>query len=304
MPNLLEVSYSDDAVTFVNPKNNKAEKLALCEVIEDIEAIRVVNAEIKGRSSVSHATVSLLAHLLNNARLDDYKGTTPANAPVPKELKAAIRDLETEYLKPIFSKPLVDKGNKPATVEKAWQDFATGLREGGGYANAKSRVVSYFAICGQLPIAPNGKLLTVAAIDKLLANAKAMVAPVVDSGIAGKLVALSLEIENRTEKTPLGELPDAIAALKSMLATYEGLYSEQLERMTSLVGNPDNNVQSIGASVVDTAKQEITENLESKKIEYTEKWENGTFSDVEYQIAMADIGYDVELDNSIEEALL
>lgn len=240
---MFDVSFSDDAVTFVNLKTNKAEKLALFDSMEDIEAIRVVNGEIKARENVSKASVSLLVHLLNNPRLDGYKGQTPINEAIPKELKAAVREIETEYLKPIFSKPMLEKGNKPATVEKAWQEFAQGLREGGGYANTKSRVVAYFAHLGKLPLADNGKLLTVAAIDKLMQNAKEQ-APKEEKpeGIAGKLMALSHEIENRNEKTMLGDNATAIAALKAMLATYEGLYREELERMTELKGNPEHNV--------------------------------------------------------------
>jgi len=232
-----DVSLNETNITFVNVKTQKAEKFDLFEPMQDLEAIRVVNGEIKNRENVSRASVSLLAHILNNPRLDGYKGKTPVNEIIPKELKAAVRDLENEFLKPIFTKPLEDKGAKPAQVEKQWQEFASGLRDGGGYANSKSRVLAYFAICGALPVAENGKCLTVAAIDKLLLNAKDGVTAEKVDGIAGKLVKLSAELANRTEKTDLGSLPTAVAALKSMLATYEGLMREEAERVTEL-GNP------------------------------------------------------------------
>jgi len=220
---MFDISFSDETITFVNVKTNKAEKLELFDAMADIDAIRVINSEIKGRDSASKASVSLLSHLLNNPRLDGYKGTTPLNEAIPKELKAAIREIETEYLKPIFTAPLADKGMKPGTIETQWQAFATGLREGGSYANTKSRVMAYFSHLGKLPIADNGKCLTVAALDKILQNAKEQEAkPTINEGIAGKLVKLSLEIDNRTEKTELGDNVTAIAALKSMLATYEG----------------------------------------------------------------------------------
>ncbi|CAB4132770.1 hypothetical protein UFOVP249_21 [uncultured Caudovirales phage] len=275
-----EVSYSDDAVTFVNTKTNKAEKLELFDAMDDLDAIRIVNGEIKARDNVSKASVSLLSHLLNNPRLGAYKGTTPLDESVPNELKSAIREIETEYLKPIFSAPLTSKGQSPATVEKQWQLFAAGLREGGGYANAKSRVIKYFAHVGQLPIASNGKCLTVAAIDKILVNEMQKIAPETKEGIAGKLVKLSSDINNRKETTDLGDYATAIAALKAMLSTYEGLYRESLETMTALKGNPENNVQS-------KATDAMAKIMEKPSVESLDAMrENGQMDDVTYQIAM------------------
>lgn len=315
MPTILEVSYSDSAVTFVNPRTAKAETLATFEAIDDLQAIRTINAEIKGRDSVSQSSVSLLSHILNNPRLDNYKGVTPANEAIPKELKAAIRDIETEYLKPIFIKPLADKGNKPATIESAWQDFAKGLRDGGGYANAKSIVVQYFAICGKLPTLDNGKLLSVAAMVKLIANEKAKVTPETNEGIAGKLFALSKDVESRTDKTELGDYATAIAAMKSMLSTYEGLYSEALEKLTEIKGNNIADAAAMAMPKMDSVDDGQT--LENKVFaqtdkvlkaladEYTAKWNDGVLSDTEYMIAMEDIGMPVEIvDEADMEALM
>ena len=293
---MFDISYSDDAVTFVNAKTNKAEKMALFDSMQDIDAIRVVNGEIKARDSVSKASVSLLSNLLDNPRLDGYKGTCPINEQIPSELKQAIRDLETEYLKPIFCKPLEDKGTKPGAVEAQWQAFARGLREGGSYANTKSRVMAYFSHCGQLPKCENGKLLTVAAIDKLLQNAKEKAGDKpANEGIAGKLVKLSNDVDTRTEKTELGDSATAIAALKSMLATYEGLYREQLERMTELKGNPAITDLS-NAAIAKAATVATEESL-------TTAWNAGQLSDTQFVSAMAQIGIDVELTND-NEALM
>lgn len=283
---MFDVSISDDAITFVNTKTAKAEKLELFAAMEDGAAIRIVNGEIKHRENVSRAAVSLLTHVLDNPRLDGYKGQTPINETIPKELKAAVRELETEYLKPIFSKPLLDKGNSPAQVEKAWQAFNEGLRAGGSYANTKSRVVAYFAHCGRLPVADNGKLLTVAAIDKLMQNAKEASPKKTQLGLAGKLVAISLDIENRNEHTDLGDCVSAIAALKSMLATYEGLYREQCERMTELKGN---------ISLTEQANAAIKAAASPTEDSLTAQWNNGQLTDNQFIKAMSDIGVDVEL---------
>lgn len=288
---MFDISYSEDTITFVNAKTNKAEKLALFDSMQDLDAIRVVNGEIKARDSVSKASVSLLSNLLDNPRLDGYKGTCPINEQIPSELKQAIRDLETEYLKPIFCKPLEEKGTKPGVIETQWQAFARGLREGGSYANTKSRVMAYFSHCGQLPKCENGKLLTVAVIDKLLQNAKEKAGDKpANEGIAGKLVKLSLEIDKRDDakgKTNLGDNVTAIAALKSMLATYEGLYREQLERMTELKGNPAITDLS-NAAIAKAATVATEESL-------TTAWNSGQIDDDGFVAAMAQIGIDVEL---------
>lgn len=293
---MFEISYSDDAVTFVNVKTNKAEKLALFDVMPDIDAIRVVNSEIKGRDSASKASVSLLSHLLDSPRLDGYKGTCPLNEAIPKELKSAIRDIETEYLKPIFSAPLIEKGAKPATVEAQWQQFAQGLREGGSYANTKSRVMAYFSHLGKLPCADNGKLLTVAAIDKILQNAKEQNAkPATNEGIAGKLVTLSHEIESRTEKTELGDYSTAIAALNSMLSTYQGLQCEVLEKMTAVIGNTALS-ESLDSKVLDViAKAKTDIGTDDTEESLTTAWNAGQLDDAQFSERMSAIGIDVEI---------
>jgi hypothetical protein len=279
-----EISYSDDAVTFVNTKTQKAEKLELFDAMSDADAIRVVNGEIKARDNVSKASVSLLSHLLDNPRLDEYKGATPINEIVPNELKSAIREIETEYLKPIFSEPLSAKGATAATIEKQWQHFAAGLREGGGYANAKSRVIKYFAHMGSLPVASNGKCLTVAAIDKILGNELAKVTPNVTEGIAGKLVKLATDINNRKETTDLGDYVTAIAALKGMLATYEGLYREALEDMTALIGNPS--LTNVAQSVTEKAKTDTIEGLQAQ-------YDNGQITEDELIARASVLGYEL-----------
>ena len=230
-----EVSYSDNAIVFVNTRTNKAEKLDLLETMDAHDAIRAIRSEQNAAVSASRAAVSLLCSILDNPRLDEYRGTCDVSAAVPAELKAAIRELETEYLKPIFVNPLLEKGAKPATAEKQWQDYAKGLKEGGSYAVAKGHVTKLFAYTGNLP-KHGGKILTVAAIKKLIENIEKP--ETTNEGIAGKLVALSLELSN-ADADKMGDFATAIAALKSMLGTYEACHREALETLTSVIGNTD-----------------------------------------------------------------
>ena len=230
-----EVSYSDNAIVFVNIRTNKAEKLDLLDTMDAHDAIRAIRSEQNAAVSASRAAVSLLCTILDNPRLDEYRGACDVSAAVPAELKAAIRELETEYLKPLFVQPLLDKGAKPATAEKQWQDYAKGLKEGGSYAVAKGHVTKLFAYTGKLPM-HNGKILTVAAIKKLIENIEKPES--VNEGIAGKLVALASELSN-ADADKMGDFATAIAALKSMLGTYEACYRDSLEVLTATIGNTD-----------------------------------------------------------------
>ena len=164
----------------------------------------------------------------------------------------------------------------------------------------------------------NGKLLSVAAMVKLIANEKAKVTPEQNEGIAGKLSALSVDVVNRTEKTELGDYATAIAALKSMLSTYEGLYREQLEKLTEIKGNNIADAAAMAMPKMDSVDDGQT--LENKVFaqtdkvlkeladDYTDKWNNGVLSDIDYMIAMEDIGMPVEIvedtDMGVGEALM
>lgn len=221
-----EVSFNESSIVFLNTKTGKADKLALMDAMADADAVGALERENRARESGSRASVSLLAVILNNPRFDGYKGATPIGENIPKELKDAMREAEAEFMKPLFMARHEGKGAKPGTVAKLWDEYIGALRAGSSYAVAKGKVLAYFAHCGKLPKADNGKLLTVAAIDKLLAMAKEGAEKPENQGIAGKLLKLAGDIENRTESTVMGDPATAVAALKSMLATYEGLLRE------------------------------------------------------------------------------
>ena len=121
---MFDISFNDKSAVFVSTKTNKAESIPLFKSMSTIDAIRALDKEAKAAESASRAAVSLLSVMLNNPRLDGYKGVTPIRENIPKELKAAVRELEVETLKPDFVKYHTDKGAKPATVEQLWQDYA------------------------------------------------------------------------------------------------------------------------------------------------------------------------------------
>ncbi len=252
----VNVTITEDKVTFTDSKG-KTESLELFEGMPDLEAIRAIVGEQKAAQSASKAAVSLLAHILDNPRLDSYRGKTGPLEAVPNELKAAIRDIETEYLKPIFSQPHIDKGAKPATIERMWQEYAGGLKSGGSYAVAKSFVTMYFAYSGHLPVAPGGKLFTVAALKKMVAALKDAEPKADKPTLADKLFTISGELEARTENTELGDPAGAIASLKAMLAIYEELQKDNADAaMVAHASKAVGDVTSIAANAVAQAAQE------------------------------------------------
>ncbi len=278
-------SYSDDSVVILDGQN-KAEPCNLLDVMDDSDAINAIGKEQTASVAASQGAISLLSKMLNNPKFDGYKGITPHNEKIPAEFRGALRDVETEYMKPIFVERLLKRGNTSAYAEKAWQEYVAGLRTG-SYANAKSHVSKLFAHCGQLPTAPNGKLLPLRAIMKICENAKADTETPKANGIAGKLVSLSADIANRTEKTDLGDIKTAIAALKVMLATYEGLQRESDAAATNALMGLN---QAANAAIANA--QAVVADTEDS---LTTLWENGQLTDDEFQARMTAIGVDVDI---------
>lgn len=227
----LSATFNENGVVISNGK--ASEVFHYVAPMDEGQALRALQREHNGRASVSEASVQLITAILDNPRMDGYKGTCPARENISKEAKEAFRDLENEFMKPRFLAAL-PKSTKPEAQEKAYQEFASSLRAGGMYANAKSRVLRYFATSGQLPRTENG-YLTVAAIEKLNTIAKAAVPAPEDGGMAEKLVALSLELSK--DKVNLGDTATGLAALRSLLKVYEASANETAKAMTAIKGS-------------------------------------------------------------------
>jgi len=264
-------SFNDKSVVITDGKNN-TESIDLLDKLDTIESLRAIGKEQNASIKASVGALSLLAEMLADPRFDFYKGITPINEKIPKEFNSALRDKISEYMKPAFIADQIAKGAKPATADNQWQIYASGLNTG-SFSNAKTWAVKFYCQLGKLPTLDNGKLLPLRAIIKMLEDAKI---PATDGGIADKLVKLSSDIENRTEKTNLGEYPTAISALKSMLATYEGLYRETLETLTQL--HSDGVIAQAKSAISDAQKPSI-ESLNAQL-------DNGQIDDTAYAILM------------------
>lgn len=282
-------SFNENQVVITDAKNN-AEPLALLDKLDTLESMRAIGTEQNAAVKASVGALSLLADMLTDARFDFYKGQTPINEKIPKEFNAALREKISEYLKPTFIADKIAKGAKPATAENQWQIFAGGLNTG-SFSNAKTWASKFFCQLGKLPSLDNGKLLPLRAIIKMIENAK--LPSEAGEGIAGKLVKLSSDLESRTEKTELGDYATAIAALHSMLATYEGLYRESLERLTETIGNTD--ITKAAQAVMESAaKVDAIDTIEGLNAQY----ENGQISEEELITRAAVLGYELAPEDS------
>jgi hypothetical protein len=250
-----EVLVSENKITFVDDKG-RAEGFELSDKMTDIDSVNSIKNEQKAARVASVGALSLLCNILKSPRIDGYKGTCPANEPVANELKAAIRELEIEHIKPVFCDGLIQRGMTAGTVEKHWQEYATGLKSGGSYANAKSAATQYFAICGKLPETDSGKLISIAALKKLVQIEKDKVSPEAKKTVADKLVDLKELVNNRTEALEMGSPVVALIALNELRAVFEGLNREAVEAAAviyehQVIGNVNDAADKVIAKVME-----------------------------------------------------
>jgi len=227
-------SFTDSQVVITDDKTNKNEpKLDLLEPVALPVAFRALTRGRQADNKASDVAISMLVECLQSPRLDEFKGKTPHNEKVPAVFLGALRDVETDVYKPAFVASHTEKGATAGKVEQLWQDFRKDELNTGSYSNARSFVVKMFAHMGQLPMAPNGKLLPLHAIKRMYEAWKSEQEGETDKGtIAHKLVKLSAELHTVSGGANMGELVTGIDALKKMLATYETMYTVYLQQLT------------------------------------------------------------------------
>jgi hypothetical protein len=242
--------FADNALIMADDKGNKT-SFEYIGAVPEPEAIGTLLQEMKGRGNVTAAALSLMVQIMDNPRLGTYAGKIPMGEKMDAKFKSAIREEEEAHLKPLFIASYDAKHKAQAKAAStdpvnpyhaqrlsAWDTFIGDLRKGGIYGNVKSTSTQYLGYFGKLPCVYDGehpdkaRLLAVSAMQKLIANAKADATDRVERTVANDLVKLSSELQNRNDKTKLGSPATAIAALKAMLATFEGLQQEEAERAT------------------------------------------------------------------------
>lgn len=226
-------SYDDNRVTIVDEKSKKVDdKLELLTHVNLPEAFRVLTRGRQADEKASDVAISMLSDVFDASRvLGEYKGKTPHNEKVPATFAAAFRDAETALFKPVFIEAHTKKGATAGKADLLWQEFRKSELTTGSYSNAKSLVAKLYCHAGLLPVAPNGKLLPLHAVRRMYESWKAeQEGTNTNKTIADKLVGLSAELH--TVNSDMGDFPTAIAALKTMLATYETMYNQSLVAAT------------------------------------------------------------------------
>jgi hypothetical protein len=236
------VSFGSAVLTLTDKKGNPVE-FAYEHALSLSDSLELTKAEQKKRGDVVRAHLSMLCMIMGHTRLSGYKGKTPIGDKLPAILKEAIRETEVLVIKPafiapIFAKCLVKDSSHDAsekdkaiyqkvveTADNAWDDYIKGLRDG-MYARYKSIVTIYFAYFGLLPCVYNAdgtpdtsRLLSVTAMEKLIANAKTDLAKEENEGISLALSKIKDELNARNEKTVIGDIGLALAYVADITAT-------------------------------------------------------------------------------------
>lgn len=279
MEKLFNEIISDDSIIFENVKANskgvhEKKEFTLTDHVDPSQVLRILHREAKTAESASAGSVSLLVDILQStSALDGYKGTCPHHERISSEFNMALRSVEESFLNslPQFA------DMTPAQKMKAVQTELTGMRKG-SYSQARTHIANMFCKLGKLPVAPNGKLFTVAAITKMVDNALYASRGEKDNSLSAKLAAHAKALRERGEAFEIGDNPTAIAALKEMLATYEGLEREASERLTALNAGHMVDIANQASAVVSKASE--VPSMESLDAMY----ENGQLSLIDYQI--------------------
>lgn len=295
MDKLFNEIISTDSITFENVKANSKgvhdkKEYLLTDHVDPSQVLRILHREAKTTESASAGSVSLLVDILQSTTaLDEYKGTCPHHERISSEFNQALRSCEETFLNalPQFA------DMSPAQKMKAVQTELTGMRKG-SYSQARTHVANMFCKLGKLPVAPNGKLFTVAAITKMVDNALYASRGEKDNSLSSKLAAHSKALRERGESFEIGDCPTAIAALKEMLATYQGLEREASERLTQLNAGHMMDIANQASAMVSKASE--TPSMESLDAMY----ENGQLSLIDYQLkAKMFHSVDIEVDEVV-----
>ena len=246
MPKVVTVSFAEDRVIFIDPKTSKSEELLFESPAEDNEAIKGLRNEVKARGSVTRYALSVLVQILNNQRIDGYKGQVPQNQRIPAEAKSALRELEDDFLRPKFLENL-PKSMSTSAQHKEWDSFIKELREPGVYARVRGVCLKYFCYLGMLPCVYGSdqkpdthKLLAVSAMEKILANENAKSPPMQpDHSIPSELGALMARMIEEKDKLDVA----ALQIIQGRLS----MFQEEVKQLINLADKTATEAREAGA---------------------------------------------------------
>ncbi len=229
-------------------KVSDAETLHSEKPIDDKAIGKVLFADFKAAPSRRVAWLSMLAQVFKNPKLDGYKGKGDRKTgKLAKEIKAAIREAEGEYLRGLVKAGFV-KLKASDNPEQTFQEFATSIREDKNYSNAKNHVTRYFAFVGAYNATQSGYLVPVPVMQE---QVKAVLeVPEADNSVAGMLDAIKAHMDKGTIDS--ADAVDSLARAKMLVATLEGIVQHYAELRT----NAGTNVGAAASAAIDKAKAE------------------------------------------------
>lgn len=179
---------------------------------------------------------SMLGRVFQNVRLDGYKGTGDvASGKIAKELKNAVQDAETAYLRELVEqKHIKIKAEKDQNAEHAFQSFVSDVRSDKNYSNLKTTVIRFFHFCGSLPITESGYLIPVPVLQARIAEV--MVKKEADNSVRAKLKAIVALMDKGT--IDADDAMDSLAIAKNLVATLEGVTNYYAELATAKRAGP------------------------------------------------------------------
>lgn len=229
-------------------KVSDAETLHSEKPIDDQAIGKVLFADFKAAPSRRVAWLSMLAQVFKNPKLDGYKGKGDRKTgKLAKEIKAAIREAEGEYLRTLVKAGHVKlkAGDNP---EQTFQEFATSIREDKNYSNAKNHVTRYFAFVGAYNATQSGFLVPVPVMQE---QVKAVLeVPEADNSVAGMLDAIKAHMDKGTIDS--NDAIDSLARAKMLVATLDGIVQHYAELRT----NAGTSVGAAASAAIDKAKAE------------------------------------------------
>lgn len=300
-------SINDDFVFFqrIKPDSKGRQETLPFKLVNHVDPSTVfdlVKRAADSHESASAGAVSALVDMIKGtAVLDNYRGKTKMEDKVSPDFNRALRNVETVFFTPILEKlaPAINKEGFPSTVADIAEfvNSELGRLNKGSYSQARTHVAKLFCKLGKIPEAPNGKIFTVAAITKMVENAEAEARGAdVEKGLSVKLAKLARELASRNEGFDLGHNPTAIAALKEMLATYEGLEREHAERLTEQLHGATNS-----PDVMDTTAKAMLSVTDIPSVAtLTAIWENNGMTDDEYKLKMLSL-HNMDVNITLEE---
>ena len=239
----------DDTGVALKATDGKAKPFneAFVSGVDLVTAMGTTKQEIQGRGELTRSMLSILVQVLQSPRIDGYRGKISLDSGLDASYKELMRQAENDTLEPVFNASLDAKNQ--ADLEKPeykisrtaqWSKYIQDLRAGGMYARAKATASLYMGYFGKLPCAYNAdgtpdtaRLIGVTAMEKIIANAKTDLAKVENDGFSKRLVDLLADVKAKTQKSHIGNIATALAALSELETLFRKLQVEAADHALS-----------------------------------------------------------------------